>query len=77
MSEPNMVKVFKLEVMVIDHDRLGLDGVIHVLENAHYPNRCISPEIMGSSMREIDWADGENPLNYTATRDQAYEELFE
>jgi hypothetical protein len=57
------MKVYKLEVVVIDHDNIGGEDIKDVLENTRYPNRCISPEI--TDIKEVDigeWDDN-HPLN--------------
>jgi hypothetical protein len=47
-----------------------------VLEDARYPNRCISPKVKSIEGREIgEWTD-EHPLNKRSTADAAYKELF-
>lgn len=68
-------KVHRIELLVIDHDDLGADGVRSVLENARYPNRCINPDVKRVETREVEWSD-EHPLNYRDTADAAYRELF-
>lgn len=71
-----MVNVYKLTVMVIDHDGIGLGDVISVLKNTRYPNHCISPEVMASETRQIDWGDDSHPLNFRDKQGQAFKELF-
>jgi hypothetical protein len=70
-----MTQVFKIELLIIDHDGNGPTEIASVLENAHYPNRCISPKVMSISSRDVNWSD-EHPLNKRTTMVQAYEELF-
>lgn len=67
--------VYKVEVMVIDHDEIGEGGVISAIENARYPNRCIAPRVMGVETRAVDWHD-RHPLNLTGQSEGAYRELF-
>jgi hypothetical protein len=67
--------VYKVELMIVDHDGVGTAGIISALENAHYPNRCISPHVRQLQMRAVDWSD-EHPLNKKATMLAAYDELF-
>ena len=69
------VKVIKLEVMVIDLDGIGVEEVKEALENARYPNRCISPNVMGVKYCHVDWSD-DHPLNKNDTHVEAYEILF-
>jgi hypothetical protein len=70
------VKVYKVILMVIDHDEIGLSGIEDALENARYPNRCIMPRVMDSDVRDIgEWSD-ENPLNSIKKADTVFNELF-
>ncbi len=69
------MKVYKLEVMVIDFDGLGGDDIKDVIENASYPNRCIMPQVMAIDSRDIDWSD-DCALNQTAYTDRAYRKIF-
>jgi hypothetical protein len=73
MSE--RVNVYRVEVMVIDHDGIGPGEVQAVMESTRYPNRCISPEVMGVETREVDWTD-DHPLNMRGRTKDAYRELF-
>lgn len=75
MSETRKIKVFRIEVLVIDMDGCGADGVRDALENARYPNRCISPDVKSIEEREVDWHDN-HPLNHRDKCDAAYAELF-
>lgn len=75
MSETRRVRVHRIEVLVIDFDDLGADRVREVIENARYPNRCISPDVKSVETREVDWSDG-HPLNHSATHEAAYRALF-
>ena len=69
------VKVFKIELMVIDFDNIGQTAIKDVLENTKYPNRCIDPEVQNIEHQTVEWTD-EHPLNFTTTSKQAYQELF-
>lgn len=68
-------RVYKLEVMVIDHDHVGEEGIQQLLEHTRYPNHAIHPYVMRMESREVDW-DDDHPLNDTSTSDAAYEQLF-
>lgn len=74
---PRPVKVHKLEVLIVDHDGLGPDEIKQVLENARYPNHCMSPDVIRIETRQVDWTD-EHPLNSTLEERwrPAYEALF-
>lgn len=57
------MKAYLIQVLVVDHDRLGAEEVKGTLENTKYPNWCISPQVL--STRELDigeWHD-DHPLN--------------
>jgi len=70
------MKVYRIELMVIDHDEIGEDEVVQVLENARYPNHCIYPVCMSRESRDIgEWSD-DHPLNNRHTRGAAYRGLF-
>lgn len=75
MDERAPVKVFKVEMMVIDFDCLGEEGVIDAIENARYPNRCIAPQVKAVEARSIQWSDS-HPLNMANTADEEYKRLF-
>ena len=70
------MQVIKLEITVIDFDGLGVDGVRDAIENARYPNHCISPSVRSINVREIGkWSD-DHPLNNLATADSELNRLF-
>lgn len=68
-------RVYKIELLVIDHDGVGEAGITSALENTKYPNYCISPHVMSVGSREIAWEDA-HPLNKRSTMQAAYESLF-
>jgi len=70
------MKVYRIEVLVIDLDNVGEEGVKSVIENASYPNHCISPKVKHVETREVEWSD-DHPLNMRDTADAAYKALFE
>lgn len=70
------MNVMKLEVIVLDMDGLGADEVKDVIENARYPNRCISPKVRSVVVRDVgEWRD-DHPLNRTSTAEAELERLF-
>lgn len=69
------MKVFKVELMITDHDKVGEDGIISMLENTKFANWSISPTVMAIESREIEWTD-DHPLNKFPTMKAAFEELF-
>lgn len=70
------MKAHLLQVLVIDHDHLGVDEVERVLEDTNYPNNCIIPHVIKSQSVEIgDWDDN-NLLNYSDTQAAEVDRLF-
>jgi len=70
------MKVYKVEILVIDHGNLGADEIKSVIENQRYPNWCISPQVKNIESRDIgEWTD-DHPLNKRSTADAKYKELF-
>jgi hypothetical protein len=68
--------VHKITLTVVDHDRIGADGVREALENARYPNRCIWPCVLTVETRDCgEWSD-DHPLNKTTTRAAEIARLF-
>jgi len=61
------MNVHKITLYVVDFDKLGADSVRDAIENAHYPNRCVSPSVLDVQTKDIgEWSD-DNPLNRTDT----------
>jgi len=73
--DKTMTSVYKIELLIVNNDKLSEDELICVIENAHYPNRCIYPRVMKIEKREVEWSD-DHPLNKRDQKRQAYEELF-
>jgi hypothetical protein len=70
------VKVHRIVLTVIDFDGLGDHGVRETLENAHYPNRCIAPNVLSVETRDIgEWRD-DHPLNFASKAKAEIERLF-
>ena len=70
------MQIHKIVLTVIDFDKVGSDGVRVTLENAHYPNRCISPHVVSVETREIgEWRD-DHPLNNADTYLSEVERVF-
>lgn len=60
------MKVYKLEVIVIDHDGVG-DDLIPLIENQRYPNDCLNLQVLNCKAKEIgEWED-DHPLNRKET----------
>lgn len=70
------MKVYKVTLFIIDHDRLGAEEIKSEIENYNYPNDCISPSVTAIEERDIgEWSD-DNPLNNRNTCDAEYKRLF-
>jgi hypothetical protein len=70
------MKVYKVTLMIIDHDELGENGIVETIENVNYPNDCIAPEVMDIESRDIgEWED-DNPLNSHVTSDDEFARVF-
>ena len=46
--------VYKIEVIVIDHDELGPEEIKKAIEDTKYPNWCISPIVLSTTCKTID-----------------------
>ncbi len=70
------MKVYKIELMIIDFDNVGEKESVEVIENARYPNRCISPKVMSIESRDIgEWHDN-HPLNKKSLQKTEYDRIF-
>jgi hypothetical protein len=70
------MNVYKVELMIINHDEMGQESVKRVLENANYPNDCISPDVVSIESRDIgEWSD-DNPLNFSNKKREEFNRLF-
>lgn len=70
------MRVYKLAVMVVDHDELGSGkAVARELENARFGNDCIRPDVMDIESVEIDWHE-RHPINITKERKGEFKRLF-
>lgn len=74
-DEPVGTKVYKVTLLIIDHDDNGPDEIKSVIENQRYPNWCINPHVMGIEDRTVMWNDS-NPLNLKSTQESEYKRLF-
>ncbi len=70
------MKAYKLEILIIDLDKVGKDEIVSILENTKYPNWCISPDVKSIEEADIgEWHD-DHPLNKKASCDEEYKRLF-
>ncbi len=69
------MKAYKIELLIIDHDEVGKEDIISIIENTKYPNHCISPEVKDIIEKDIgEWHDN-HPLNFKDTADKEYKRL--
>ena len=70
------MNVMKIVLAVVDFDGLGPCGVRRTIEEAKYPNRCISPSVLSVDVRDIgEWEDS-NPLNFKSSQHAEMDRLF-
>jgi hypothetical protein len=70
------MKAYKIEMLVVDFDEVGEQEIRDIIENTHYPNRCISPSVKKVESRDIgEWHD-DHPLNLKDQADLAYQQIF-
>lgn len=66
------MKAYKLEVLILDFDKLGEEGIVTELENAFYPNGCITLNVLKTEEYDIGEWDDNHPLNKRDTNKEAY-----
>ena len=70
------MKAYKLEILVIDHENVGESEIVDIIENTHYPNYCIVPQVKDVKVAEIgEWHD-DHPLNKNDSSISEYKRLF-
>lgn len=70
------MKAYKVEILVIDHDELGADGIEQELENTKFANHCMHPKVMDVEEADLgEWEDS-HPLNQRDGQREEYERLF-
>lgn len=71
------MNAYKVEILIIDHDRLGKKEIEAVLRNANFPNDCLNLHVKRIVERDIgEWSDG-HVLNYNnEAAEQEYKRLF-
>ena len=74
-DETVKTKVHKIEILVVDHNDVGIEEIKLIVEGIHYPNRCIWPTVLDVKTEEVDWNDN-HPLNVLSTTKQAANKLF-
>jgi len=70
------MKIYKIELKVIDFDEIGEDCIKQELEGTKYSNHCISPVVVQMESRDIgEWHD-DHPLNKRDSEGAEYQRLF-
>lgn len=69
------MRVYKMTVIVFDFDEVG-DDIPTTLEDARFPNRCISPEVTECEYAEIGAWHDDHPLNKRDTHKRELEKIF-
>ena len=70
------MKAYEITLRILDFDELGPDGIKDVLENARYPNHCLSPKVAETREADIGKWDDDHLLNKKATADAEWDRLF-
>jgi len=70
------LKAYKVELLIIDFDGIGRDGIVSAIENTRYPNHCIAPDVQYVSTADIGEWDDDHPLNHMDTAEDEYSRLF-
>ena len=76
VDETTPLCVYRVVLLVEDHDGIGREAIQQVIQGQKYPNRCIHPDVMDMEMRSVDWHD-RHPLNLLISRDDEFRRLFE
>jgi hypothetical protein len=75
-EEVRPTKVYKMTIMIIDHDRDGAELLAKILENTRYANDCMSPKVDSVQEVTVDWHD-RHELNYPDKWRNAFRKLFD
>ncbi len=70
------MKAYKVVLTIIDFDEIGADEIKEVIENVHYPNRCIAPDVFSIEEAEIGEWDDDHLLNNNETAEVEWRRLF-
>lgn len=70
------MKVHKVESYIVDFDDVGEENIKDLIENARFPNRCISLNVIKIATKDIgEWND-DHPLNMRSTAEAELKRLF-
>lgn len=70
------MKAHVVTLTIIDMDDIGAEEIKVVIENVHYPNRCISPDVVNIETADIGEWDDDHPLNSNVTASAEWQRLF-
>lgn len=70
------MKAHVVTLTIIDMDDIGAEEIKVVIENVHYPNRCISPDVVNIETADIGEWDDDHPLNSKETAGAEWLRLF-
>ena len=71
----NKINVYRVELLIVDDDKIGAEEIRDVIENVAYPNHCMAPSVMSIAKRTVEWSD-DHPLNHRDTQQAEFERLF-
>ncbi len=70
------MKVHVVTLTIIDLDDIGEEDIKNIIESVHYPNRCISPDVVNIETADVgEWGD-DHPLNDKRTATAEWIKLF-
>ena len=70
------MKILKVTLAIFDLDDIGEERICTILEEARYPNHCISVSVVSSNVVEVsDWDDN-HPLNKSETFEEEFNRIF-
>lgn len=70
------MRAYKVELLIIDFDEIGEEGIRYQIQNTRYSNDCISPQIKSIQSKDIGEFHDNHPLNLKSTCDDEYKQLF-
>ena len=71
------MNVYKLTLMVFDHEGLGEQEITRIIQGQKYPDWCIFPKVIETQSVDIGPWRYDHPLNDTTTQRDEFNKLFE
>ena len=68
-----MTKVYKIELMIVDHDGLGIEEILTILKET---NNCIAPMVLSIDTADVDAAEIDYPDTYILDDPDTTEEFI-